>query len=199
MKIQHKNSTGRGKIVAALVIYGVVLIGVASRFIFLNTEYPSPQIKTYSLGETICLGNYNFTLKEWKWQDGEIVHELLPGYHLINTFNGKEYPVEKERVGLATVIIEKTHEDDTYLDLTDITFESGAWGNQWDQDIMFGINKGLDSLLLDMKEGECREIIFPITMADFHFAESDWREIDRRDFYIVLEYYPVKYQLLCEN
>lgn len=196
MKLQKKNSTGRRKIVIAMTLFIVMCALV--RYISLNKEYPSPQIKTYSLGETVNLGNYSFTLKEWKWQDGEIVHELLPGYSLIN-LNGKEYPVEKERVGLATVVVEKNKEDDTYLDLTNIAFESGAWGNQWDQEFMFGINKELDSLLLDMKEGECREIIFPIAMADFHFTKRDWEKIDTRDFYVVLGYYPVKYQLLCEN
>lgn len=196
MKLQKKNS--RAQKIIVVVVATVIAVCAFGRYISLNKEYPNPKIKTYLLGETVNLGNYSFTLKEWKWQDGEIVHELLPGYELIN-INGEEYPIEKERVGLATVIIEKSKEDDTYLDLTNITFESGAWGNQWDQELMFGINKELDSLLLDMKKGESREILFPITMADFHFRKSDWEKIDTREFYIVLGYYPVKYQIVCEN
>lgn len=186
----------KGKVITAVTMF--IVICALGRYVFLNRQYPSPQIKTYSLGDTIDWGNYSFTLKEWKWQDGEIVHAFLPDYNLIN-LDGEEYPVDKERVGLATIIIEKNKDDDTYLDLTNITFESGAWGNQWDEDLMFGINKGLDSLRLDMKKGDRKEIIFPITMADFHFKKSDWEKIDKRDFYIVLGYYPVKYQFVCKN
>lgn len=197
MKFQKRNSAGRRK-TAAVAVLLIIAVCAGVRYVSLNQRYPNPQVKTYALGETVRLGNYAFTLKEWKWQDGEILHELVPGYTLFQT-EGEEYPVKKERVGLATVVVEKTEEDDTYLDLTNITFESGAWGNQWDQDLMFGINKGLDNLYWEMKKGECREIIFPITVADFYFKESDWEKIDKRDFYIVLGYYPVKHQILCKN
>lgn len=102
-----------------------------------------------------------------------------------------------ERVGLITLRIEKMKEDGSILDLTGIAFESGAWGNQFDMELMYLLNPQLEGLRLRMEKGECREIIFPMTMVDRQFTESGWKRIDERDFYLVLEYYPKKIQFQC--
>ena len=36
------------------------------------------------------------------------------------------------------------------------------------------------------------EIILPMTMTDQQFTREQWERIDRRVFYVVLDYYPVK-------
>ena len=175
----------------------ILLILAGARYYSVNAHYPSPKVKTYTKGETLELGNYRFTLKKWEWHNGEIYHELMPGYVWLIE-NGKSYPSEKERVGIATVTIEKWKDDDTFLDLTNITFESKAWGNQWDHEFFMGINQDLEGLRLEMKAGESRDILFPIATGEIQFPQKEWDMIDQRDFYIVIDYYPVKYQLLCE-
>lgn len=82
--------------------------------------------------------------------------------------------------------------------MTNITFESKAWGNQWDHEFFMGINQDLEGLRLEMKAGESRDILFPIATGEIQFPQEEWDMIDQRDFYIVIDYYPVKYQLLCE-
>ena len=61
-----------------------------------------------------------------------------------------------------------------------------------------GINQELEGLRLEMKAGESQDILFPIATGEIQFPQKEWDMIDQRDFYIVIDYYPVKYQLLCE-
>lgn len=111
--------------------------------------------------------------------------------------DGEEYPADRERVGVFTLRIEKTREDDSILDLTAVAFESGAWGNQFYMELMYLLNPQLEGPRLQMEEGECREIRFPMTMLDLQFGEGAWERIDQRDFYMVLEYYPEKLRFRC--
>ena len=41
------------------------------------------------------------------------------------------------------------------------------------------------------------EVTFPMTMIDLQFSKKSWKHIDDRKFYIVVQYYPEKKQLLC--
>ena len=166
------------------------------RCAYVNAQYPSPNVQTYRKGEFINIGNYKIALTDWKWGDGEIIHEVYPGYTLVE-MDGQEYATENERVGLAEVTIDKIQDDNTSLDLSGITFESGAWGNQFDYDLFMHLNPDLESLVLKMEKGEKTTIIFPITMLDIQFSEKSWKNIDERPFYIVIQYYPEKRQLLC--
>ena len=147
-------------------------------------------------GNAIVIGNYEISLEDWRWGDGEIIHEVYPGYHLIE-IDGEEYSTKQERVGLAEVTIHKLKNDSTSLDLSQVTFESGAWGNQYDFDLFMYLNPNLDSLNLKLSEDETVTVTFPITMLDMQFSEKSWENIDDRQFYIVVQYYPEKRQLIC--
>lgn len=183
--------------IAVFLLLLIVFMFAMGRMLYLNRKYPSPAVKTYSPNSIIELGNYEISLTDWQWSDGKIVHEIYPGYKLIE-MDGKEYPTEKERVGLVEITVTKTKADNTKLDLTEITFESGAWGNQFDLELFVKLNPDLDGLVLDMEAGETKKIVFPMTMLDVQFSEKSWRHIDERQFYVVVQYYPVKYQLLCK-
>lgn len=184
----------KAKIIMILFMLFLILI---ARFVYMNIKYPSPQTKTFSKDEVVTIGNYEISLINWQWSDGEIIHQVYPGYKLIE-MDGEEYPVKQERVGLAEITIKKTDSDDTHLDLTEITFESGAWGNQFDMELIMALNPDLDSLTLSLNKGEVKKIVFPITMLDIQFPNKRWKNIDERNFYIVFQYYPVKYQFICK-
>ena len=182
------------------IILGLLLLlscGIGYRIYWINTRYPSPEVYSGRLQDSFQAGNYTITFSDWQWGDGTLLQELCPGFCFVRDENGNPYPYERERVGLATLSIRKNTEDDSILDLTDIAFESGAWGNQFDMELMYLLNPQLERLGLQMKAGECREIIFPITMLDQQFPEREWARIDERQFYIVLQYYPEKLQFVC--
>lgn len=178
-------------------IIAVVLLILIGRFIYMSSKYPSPEVETFQNDEVMQIGNYEITLTNCKWSDGEVVHQICPGYKLVE-IDGEEYPAEQERVGLAEILVRKTGEDNTILDLSEITFESGAWGNQFDLELFSILNPSVEGLILDLENEEEIKIVFPITMLDIQFSESAWKNVDERNFYIVLQYYPVKYQLQCK-
>lgn len=193
----HLSISSKKMVVKILwTIIAMLFLIMIIRCAYVNAQYPSPNVQTYRKGEFINIGNYKIALTDWKWGDGEIIHEVYPGYTLVE-MDGQEYATENERVGLAEVTIDKIQDDNTSLDLSGITFESGAWGNQFDYDLFMHLNPDLESLVLKMEKGEKTTIIFPITMLDIQFSEKSWKNIDERPFYIVIQYYPEKRQLLC--
>lgn len=176
----------------------VLLLLLLVKAVQVNRKYPSPEIQTYGRGEVISIGSYEISLTDWKWGDGEIIHEVYPEYVLIE-IDGEEYPTDKERVGLAELTIQKVEEDDIVLDLTSVYFESDAWGNQFDLDLFLHLNPELNGPWLKLEEGQKAKVTLPITMQDYHFSSKSWKNIDDRLFYIVFQYYPEKIQLLCNR
>ena len=183
--------------VILLVILSIlILVLMLIRCVYLNLQYPNPTIFATKSDNVITINNYEISLTAWKWGDGEIIQEVYPGYHLIE-IDGEEYPTNQERVGLAEVTIHKVKNDSTSLDLSEVTFESGSWGNQFDFDLFMHLNPNLDNLMLKLSEDETVTVTFPITMLDIQFSEKSWENIDNRQFFIVVQYYPEKRQLAC--
>jgi hypothetical protein len=108
--------------------------------------------------------------------------------------NNIAYPVEKEKIALATIKIRKNTDEDVYLDLTNVAFAMGAWGNQWNYKLFAALN-GEEKSVLDMSKDETTEIIFPIAMFDMQFTKEDWKKIEESELDIILGYYPEKYIL----
>ena len=176
------------------VISALLFLLLLARCVYINMQYPSPNVYTYKKGETVHMGNYEISLTGWKWGNGEIIHEVYPGYVLIEK-DGEEYPVEQQRVGLAELTLKKIKEDERGFDVTSVWFESGGWGNQFDLELFEHLNPELN--FREMQKGDTVKVTFPITMVDIQFSSKSWKNIDGRDFYIVLQYYPEKIQLLC--
>lgn len=165
----------RIKVMISLMLAVFILSWVGYRLFWLHARYPSPHVQTYGLHESIEAGGYTITFSDWQWEDSSPL----------------------ERTGIAELTVTKTTANETALDLTNISFESGAWGSQFDAQLMFGLNPDLESLLLQMNEGESEAIRFPITMIDQQFTAERWNEVDERVFCIVLQYYPEKLQFEC--
>ena len=65
-----------------LILSMLLLVLMVIRCVYLNMEYPNPAILTTKSGNVTSLGNYEIALTDWRWGDGEIIHEVYPGYHL---------------------------------------------------------------------------------------------------------------------
>lgn len=181
-----------------ILLLTLVLAGFGCRIWLLNTKYPSPKEQTREPGDCVRLEGYAVTFTDWRWSDGEILHELCPGFHLLTDEEGNEYPVSQERIGLALLTIEKVGAEDDELDLTSIAFESGSWGNQFDMELMYLLNPQLESLRPQLEEGERMEILLPMALTDQQFTQDQWKGIDSRTFYVVLEHYPHKTRFRCK-
>lgn len=175
-----------------IMLLAIAFVGMGCRIFWINARYPNPAEQIYGLGDCARIGSYGVTFLDWSWSDGEILHRLCPGFTLLLDEEGEEYPVSRERIGLAAFMITKERAGEDALDLTGLAFESGAWGNQFDMELMYLLNPQLDTLHLQLKEGESMEILLPMAMVDGQFTQGQWERIDQRTFYVVLDYYPQK-------
>lgn len=182
-----------GMVVAAFLFIG----GIGYRLYWINACYPSPKINNYNIHETIEAGNYRITFSDWQWGDGTNIRKMYPQFEDITDEKGNLYPVSKMRVGILELTVTKTANDESILALENIAFESGAWGNQFDLELTYLMNPDLEGLRIKLKDGESRKILLPMTMYDTHFTDGQWRNIDQRKFYIVMQYYPEKLRFEC--
>lgn len=206
--------TWKIKRIIGIMLSAIAFAGICCRLCWINARYPDPGEQTCGLGDSVQVGDYTVTFQDWHWSDGEILHALCPGFCLLLDEEGEEYPVSRERIGLVTLTITKAGRDQAgtdqagagqamtddaavALNLTGMAFESGAWGNQFDMELMYLLNPRLESLRPQLEEGESVEIILPMAMTDQQFTREQWERIDRRVFYVVLDYYPAKIRFRC--
>lgn len=202
-----------------IMLSAIAFAAIGCRLYWINARYPGPIEQTWGLGDSVQVGDYTITFQDWRWSDGEILQSLCPGFCFLLDEEGEEYPVSRERIGLVTLSITKAGRDQAgtdqartdqaganqamtddaakMLDLTGMAFESGAWGNQFDMELMYLLNPRLESLRPQLEEGESVEIILPMAMTDQQFTREQWERIDRRVFYVVLDYYPAKIRFRC--
>lgn len=161
------------------------------RIYMLNIQYPQSKETVVTTGEVLKLDSYDVKMISWEWNDSSILKKIAPDYSIMTDEDGNDYPEEKEKVAFAKLQITKTTDKDEGFDITTISLESGGWNNQWDA-ILYEELNGEESLYLDMKKGECKEITIPVVLFDFQFHYKDWQEVNQRKFYIVFSNYPVK-------
>lgn len=177
---------------AALILLGLLCLGaMIARFVYINLKFPSPRTETFQQNETVTLGNYEIAVTGYTWGDETLLQETVPDF---NDYYEASSP-DDVRIGFVTLTVTKQTDEESLLDLTSLYFESGAWGNQFDMELFYRLNPEADSLYLELAPGETRSVTIPMEMNRDHFRSSTWSRIDDRDFYLVLQYYPVKYQI----
>ncbi len=161
----------------------------------IHDEYPDPQIHTCQLRETLPYKSYQITFSGWQWGDERLPGRECPGFRLADT--GTDGRPEDIRVGLITLSITKVSAGRDILDLADIGFSSGAWGNQFDLELFYMLNPTWDSLSLDLETGSERRVVLPLTMLASQFTAAEWEKIDSRRFYVDIQYYPEHNRFAC--
>lgn len=159
----------------------------------MRKRYPNPQIQTYRLGETLLYKGCEITFSDWQWGDGSLISEKLPEYRLSGTQSGQA----DARVGLITLCVRREEEGAGALDLADVSFSSGAWGNQFDLELFYLLNPDLKTMTPDPESGEEQRVILPLTLHKSQFTEKEWETIDSRRFYINIRYYPQHDRFAC--
>lgn len=180
-----------------LTIFGILLFFCLSlrKAWALHDRYPDPPIRTCRYGESIGLGSYRMTFSGWEWGDGSLVKEKFPDYILV--YPREDGLAEDARVGLICFTVTKTSPGGDILDFTAMGFSSGAWGNQFDLELFYLLNPELNSPFLDLPDGGTQEVILPLILLESQFTEEQWEEIDSREFYVNIQYYPEHIRFLC--
>lgn len=163
----------------------------------LHKQYPDPPIRTYQYGESIRIGSYQMMFGGWQWGDESLVKAKFPDFILV--YPQEDGLIEDVRMGLISFTVTKISQDKDILDLTNMGFSSGAWGNQFDLELFHLLNPDLDSPRLNLAAGKMQEIVLPMTMLETQFAPTQWKDIDNRKFYINVQYYPEHIRFLCPH
>ena len=161
----------------------------------LHSKYPDPSIQTYHYGETLQIGNYQITFQGWQWGNDSLIKTRFPDFSLVPS--GADGTSEDVRIGLISIFVEKVCEGDDTLDLANVGFSSGAWGNQFDAELFFLLNSELGNMKLDLTVGETQQVTFPLTVRESQFTAKQWADIDNRKFYVNFQYYPEHIRFLC--
>ena len=172
----------------------------------LYQKYPNPQIETYDYQETVQVGNYKICFDGWEWGNENLIQKDFPDYEFIYKQDEKTTDV---RVGLIHFTITKNSQIpdasssnsiyNDYFDISDIGFSSGTWRNAFDMELFYQLNPQLKSMVLDLKENEVQEVTLPLILLELQFNTKQWAEIDKRLFYINLQYYPKHIQFICPH
>lgn len=171
-----------------LVLVLPAVCGMAIRAGLLRARYPDPEILTCEYGDSVQTGGYSITFDGWQWGDESLIGDRFPDYHLI--YEEEPEGGEEARVGLIELTIRRSEEEAEPLDLTRFAFSSESWGNQFDMELFYLLNPGGGSLMIDLPEGEMTTLCFPMVMLESNFTADQWKEIDRRTFYLNVRFYP---------
>lgn len=182
----------------AVMLAALFLIGAAAavRAKILHARYPDPEIFTYEYGDSPRIGGYSITFSGWQWGEEALIEDRFPDYVLFYEDETGENR-EAVRVGLVGLTVQKAEKEAEPLDLTRFSFSSGGWGNQFDMELFYLLNPEGVSLKLDLSGGETKEIWLPMIMRESNFTAAQWEEVDQRDFYLNVQYYPEHIRFVC--
>lgn len=185
-----------GSMVICIASFLCVCLG---KGLLLHWQYPNPKIQTYAYGETAQVGAFEITFFRWQWDDGSWIRNTFPDYaeNEFHTSTGEN--IGEIRVGIIELQIQKVEESDTFFQVANIAFASGAWGNQFDMELFYKLNPDLPSMALDLEVGQTQKVVLPLVMRELQFTEKQWERIDDRVFYIDLKYYPEHIRFEIEN
>ncbi len=182
--------------------FTIITLGILLFFVWavwkgytIYNNYPNPPIQTYCYGETVQIGSFQITFQEWQWGNGSLLKTRFPDFPL--TCVEVDSSSKNVRMGLIGITVEKICEGDDVLDMANVCFSAGAWGNQFDLDLFYRLNSEMDDMMLDLAVGETQQVTLPLMVLESQFTEKQWRGIDSRKFYINFQYYPEHVRFLC--
>ncbi len=161
----------------------------------MHRQYPNPEIQTYAYGETADLGSYEITFDNWEEGNLNLVQERAPDFQI---YTGEaDSRAEEVRAGFIHFTIDKTGDGKDVFDISNVSFSSGAWGNQFDMDLFYQLNPDMRDMIVNLAPGEQQKITLPFILQKSHFTQAQWAEIDNRTIYIDLQYYPEHIRFVC--
>lgn len=176
----------RKKILFCLFLF-LLLFFIMLRIWYINRTYPEPKVKTYSQGETLRTQDFELTLEIWKFYNQTDLEQLLANNHIDDIA-----PKAQKKMFCTQLSVKNITNEVNSIDITDFSFESLAWHNQWDMELFYILN-GTSDMIFELAPGETCDVILPIILYDFQFKTHSWKNITQRPFFLVISYYPTKY------
>lgn len=168
-------------------LFLLLLFFVMFRIWYMNSMYPEPNVKTYSEGETLKTQGFELTLESWKFYNQTDLEQILTNNQIDDIA-----PKAQKKMFCTQLSVKNVENEINIIDITDFSFESLAWHNQWDMELFYILN-GTPDMFFELEPGETCDITLPIILYDFQFKSHSWKNIGQRPFSLVISYYPIKY------
>ncbi|MCL2865373.1 MAG: hypothetical protein FWE25_07530 [Lachnospiraceae bacterium] len=180
--------------VVILMVVFITMIATTIRIIEINARYPGPEETTYSMGETIRNEDIEITILDSRlgeledFKNGAIFQDSLETFY---TFDFRR------KVIVLDVLLENKGDTTARADMTQFVLESGSWANGWDLEFFRYLNDA-DLNMLEIPTNKQQKVKLGFFMYDFQLSQSDWNNIGEKPFYLVMEIYPEKQQVLLD-
>lgn len=195
MKIKINNKT---KVVVSVIFVLILVTLSAVRIYRVNKKYPDPPINTYKENDKIKGGNIDIAVKKSRIITMDDIDNKEKSIEEV-ILDTQNMNIDKNQVKFLIIDLEITNNDKNQqtIDLTKFSAESVGWANGWSPEL-YAILNNTDRITIQIEGNSKTSVRLPFTMYDFQFKETNWEDIIKRKFYLVLSLYPVKNQVLLE-
>lgn len=165
------------------VVCGLLLGVFLICFFMINAKYKNPTVVQKEIGEPMDYNNLQFIVTEAGLMPQEKVDELWA--EELDRFSGcKGYYV--------TVTVSNIGTEEKNLSLGNFELVSDAWRNGVDMPRFLTINSDSMKGKFHLKPGDSFTCTLPFQIVKENFTNRQWKQIDHRNFQLVLSLYPVK-------
>ena len=187
-----KTSQKRIKLFAVLLVSVVMVSLVIFQIVRINTLYPGPKLREFSLGEEAIGGDIGITVTGVEIVEGDAILKLIPTYkEMVTNRAGELVGIDQVRIIICDVVVVNHGDEPHTVLLNSYTLQVGMWKNGLDFELM-DINSEV-ATSLQLNPGEKTVVRLPYKMYDIQFKnQSDWESILDERFDLVLLKYPVK-------
>lgn len=176
-----------------ILLITVVLLICGSIFGYrnVNAKYPAANVKEAKVGENL------------EYQKGILISadkkEILSDEAADKIYEmlGEE-PVFDTRIFDITITLSNTTEEPQEVVLTDIYLETTGAANGIALSMTDSKSGYYDSPRVTLAAGEEKQVTFPYTMSRSFFSQNEWKDIEKRQFWLTFSSYPVKTILRLE-
>ncbi len=177
----------RRKIFLITIIVSVIIYISRVTYINISSEGFRVETDTYSMGDSIYLDEFLYNMHSFK---------LLNKDELNNQYGIDTHDDSDKTVYILGEIEIKYigNSDEIIAPVRYGTFESYSWKNGMDNKIFNELN---DNNMVFSKD-EIKNIFVISKAVTAQFSDSEWKNVNNRHYYFVLDTYPRKVQIKCQ-
>lgn len=175
-----------------IMIIGIVILTTLFiiRFRYINSKYPQPIIQEYNLNEIIRYEGCEIVVQECQWLSDDEIRAL--------DVEKGVFPDDEIKAILVKILVRNTSEKQKSIESYAFEVESLDWHNGLMLDLSKAINGENSSFHLNLEPGEEVTRILAYSMIPLQFNDSEWDNVEKREYKLVISLYPVKNEIILK-
>lgn len=181
MVIRKKEIIVRLVLVVAVIVLFSLFIW---RYTVINKLYSDTVKKQYQVMESgFFQDNVEMKVVDYQWMDRK---KLIAEYGECE----KEFENQDLRTLFVTVNFRNTGSKEACVESYNCYLETQGYANGISREVFLNCNKS--DIMFSLSGGEQITLLLPFTIFEEQFTAREWKEIEKRKFYIISSLYPVK-------